>query len=303
MKDLEYNETPVIEINHPLLKEAGIQLLVKREDLNHPLISGNKWWKLKYNLKAAVEQNFDTVLTFGGAFSNHIYATAAACREVDLKSIGIIRGERHYPLNPTLSFAQSSGMDLHYVARSTYRLKNEQTFLQELENQFGKFFFVPEGGTNDYGIKGAQEFVTKISPLFFDIVFVPVGTAGTITGIIAGMNGKKKIIGIPVLKAAEFQKSEIINLLQNFCNKQFNNWMLLTEYHHGGYAKTTGKLMEFILMMRHQHNLPLDQVYTGKLIYAIFEEVKKGSFSRGTTILALHTGGLQGLRSLDFSAA
>jgi 1-aminocyclopropane-1-carboxylate deaminase len=297
MKELEYNETPVVEIDHPLMKETGIQLLVKREDLNHPLISGNKWWKLKYNLKAAAELGFETLLTLGGAFSNHIYASAAACREVHLRSIGIIRGEGHSPLNATLSFAESAGMHLHYVSRASYRLRNERTFIQELENQFGPFFFVPEGGTNNYGIKGSEEFVMKISKLSYDVVFVPVGTGGTIAGIIAGMTGKKKIFGVPVLKAGEVLKREIVNSVHDYCNMKFDNWTLLSDYHHGGYAKITAELVEFIWMMKHQHNLPLDQVYTGKLLYAIFEEVKKGSFSRGTTILAIHTGGMQGLKS------
>jgi 1-aminocyclopropane-1-carboxylate deaminase len=294
VKELKYNETPAIEINHPMMKEKGIQLLVKREDLNHPMISGNKLWKLKYNLKAASEQGFDTLLTFGGAFSNHIFASAAACYEVGLNSIGIIRGEEHLPLNPTLSFAKNAGMHLFYVTRSTYRAKNENSFVRELEKQFGKFFLVPEGGTNNLGIKGAEEFVSKISNTLYDVVCVPVGTGGTITGMIAGLNGKKKIIGVPVLKTGEFLKVEIIDLLRDYCNNQFNNWTLITDYHHGGYAKTTAELQEFILMMKHQYNLPLDPVYTGKLLYAIFEEVKNGSFARGTTVLAIHTGGLQG---------
>lgn len=292
--ELEYRETPVMEIIHPLIQRAGVRLIVKREDLNHPTISGNKWWKLKYNLRAAHDIGLETVLTFGGAYSNHIYSTAAACRELGLRSIGVIRGEKYTPLNPTLEFAAKQGMHLHYVDRSVYRQRTEPDFLRKLEATFGPFYIVPEGGTNMAGIRGAEGFVTKLTSIDYDVIFLPVGTGGTITGIIAGHHGNKKVAGIPVLKAGDFLRVEIESLLSQYCNFEFNNWSLLTDYSHGGYAKFSPGLIDFILMMREQCDLPLDQVYTGKMLYAIFSEVEKGAFSRGTTLLAIHTGGLQG---------
>ena len=292
--ELEYHETPVTEIIHPVIERAGVRLLVKREDLNHPTISGNKWWKLKYNLQAAHSGGHTTVLTFGGAYSNHIYSTAAACHETGLRSIGVIRGERHTVLNPTLSFATSQGMHLHYITRNAYRHKSETGFLQELESTFGAFYAVPEGGTNMAGIRGAEEFVQKLAGVDYDFIFLPVGTGGTIAGVVAGHKGNKRIIGVPVLKAGDFLRVEIESFLRECCDILFTNWSLLGDYDHGGYAKFSSELIEFISMQQRDCQLPLDPVYTGKMLYAIFSEVAKGTFTRGTTILAIHTGGLQG---------
>jgi 1-aminocyclopropane-1-carboxylate deaminase len=292
--ELRYYETPVLEIIHPAIERAGVRLLVKREDLNHPTISGNKWWKLKYNIQEAYTRGLETVLTFGGAYSNHIYATAAACRETGLRSIGIIRGEEHTPLNPTLSFAANQGMHLHYVSRNSYRHKSEPDFMNELDVTYGPFYTVPEGGTNMAGIRGAEEFVKTLTGIDYDLIFLPVGTGGTLAGIVAGHKGHKKIIGIPVLGTGDFLRIEVESYLREYCEVQFTNWALLANYAHGGYAKFSPELMDFILMVRRVCNLPLDQVYTGKMLYAIFNEVTKGAFTRGTTILAIHTGGLQG---------
>lgn len=291
---LEYHETPVVEIRHPLIEKNGIQLFVKREDLNHRFISGNKWWKLKYNLQAAAEAGYKRLLTFGGAYSNHIYATAAACREYGLDSVGVVRGEGQPTLSPTLAFARSQGMHLHFVTRSEYRQKTDPAFLSTLEERFGKCFVVPEGGTNIHGIHGAEDFVDEIRSLPFDTIFVPVGTGGTICGIIAGLDGRKEIVGVPVLKPGDFLRQEIASYLQMYCNNQFSNWSLLTDYHHGGYAKISSELVAFMGMMRTECNLPLDHVYTGKLLFAVFREIEKLVYKRGTTILAVHTGGLQG---------
>jgi 1-aminocyclopropane-1-carboxylate deaminase len=292
--ELEYHETPVIEIVHPSVQRAGVRLLIKREDLNHPTISGNKWWKLKYNLQAAHDLNLETVLTFGGAYSNHIYSTAAACREAGLRAIGIVRGEEHSPLNPTLDFAANQGMHLHYVSRSAYRERTKPDFIKELEVSYGPFYSVPEGGTNMAGIRGSEEFVNTLTAIDYDVIFLPVGTGGTIAGVIAGHKGHKKIIGIPVLKAGDFLRIEVESYLREYRDVSFSNWTLLADYHHGGYAKFSEELIDFILMMRRECNLPLDQVYTGKMLFAIFSEIIRGAFPRGTTLLAIHTGGLQG---------
>lgn len=250
-------------------------------------------WKLKYNFEEVRRKLFKVVITFGGAYSNHIYATAAAAKELNLESIGIIRGEETLPLNTTLTFAKQCGMRLYYVSREEYRNKNENSFIQNLHNRFGEFYLIPEGGTNNLAVKGCAEFAQTLSEIDFDYCCVPVGTGGTMAGIIAGLNKEKEIIGFPVLKGGEFLQVEIENLLTAFSSESYRNWKLDTSYHHGGYAKGSPELLTFINRMRHEHNLPLDPIYTGKLLWAVMDYVTKGKFKRGSTVLILHTGGLQ----------
>lgn len=303
---ITYNETPLQEIKNSLLDKAGVSLLIKREDMNHPFVSGNKWWKLKYNLEAAIKLEHKTLLTFGGAYSNHIYATAAAAYELGLKSIGIIRGEDVLPLNHTLKFAKEHGMDLHYVSREVYRTKTSSSFIENLHHQFGNFYLIPEGGTNKLAVHGCAEWGQTLLPIEFDTLIFAVGTGGTMAGLIQSLGAQKQIIGVSTLKG-DFLKNEVDTLLveQNpevITKKKLStlnrNWSVLTSYHHGGYGKTTEELMHFIETMKQNHNLPLDPVYTGKLLWAVMEEVKKGSFNRGSIILALHTGGMQGANPL-----
>lgn len=293
-----YTITPVEQIENKLLDKAGVRLLIKREDLNHAFISGNKWWKLKYNIEKALIEKKQTILTFGGAFSNHIYATAAAADENNLKSIGIIRGEETPPLNHTLSFAKSRQMELHYLSREDYRKKNDPKFIQQLYERFGDFYLVPEGGTNELAVKGCAEFALKeLSKIDFDFLCLPVGTGGTMAGVVSGLAGNKEVLGVSVLKNGDFLHDDIRKLIHDFTGVSYGNWSVLTSYHHGGYAKVTKKLMEFVSAMKERHNLPLDHVYTGKLMWALMNEVEAGRFPRGSTVLALHTGGLQGVHS------
>jgi 1-aminocyclopropane-1-carboxylate deaminase len=294
MNYLSYNRTPVQEVNLRELEERGVKLLIKREDLNHATVSGNKWWKLKHNLIKAREQKLDTVLTFGGAYSNHIYATAAAASLIGMKSIGIIRGEESTPLNQTLSFAKENGMILHFISREDYRLKSDPSFIRKLTEIFGDFYLIPEGGTNKLAVTGCKEFCAEIADVNYDVLMLPVGTAGTISGITAGVSADKRIIGVPVLKNGGFLFEEIVQLVAEIGSPKPQNCSFFTDYHFGGYAKFNDTLIHFIRMMKQDHNLPLDHVYTAKLMYAIVEEVKKGNFVKGTTILAIHTGGLQG---------
>jgi 1-aminocyclopropane-1-carboxylate deaminase len=291
---LSYQPTPIVQLRNELLDDAGVKLFCKREDLNHPAISGNKWWKLKYNLEEATRQEKKILLTFGGAYSNHIYATAAASYETGFKSVGIIRGEETLPLNKTLAFAQHCSMKLHYVSRTQYREKNNPEFIQELYNRFGDFYLIPEGGTNELAVKGSAEFGKQLAEeIDFDYLCLPVGTGGTIAGIIAGLEGKKEVIGFPVLKGGDFLKDEIEKLLQKYSNTSYGNWHLDASYHHGGYAKATPALLDFVKLMNDKHNLPLDAVYTGKLLWAVMDYVRQGKFRRGSTVLVVHTGGLQ----------
>lgn len=285
---LAYTPTPVQEIYDPMLDKAGVRVLIKREDLNHPLVSGNKWWKLKYNLEEAKKQNTKTLLTFGGAYSNHIFATAAAAHELGFESIGIIRGEETLALNDTLSFAQAQGMKLHYVSRETYRKKTETGFIDQLRQQFGNFYLIPEGGTNALAIKGVTEFARSLGG-DFDYVCCPVGTGGTLAGIITGLPQNKTVIGFSSLKGGAFLQEEVAQWLAG----ESDNWTIATDYHFGGYGKITDQLVSFQKEFTFKHKVALDLIYGSKMMSGVFDRVAKGFFKRGSTILVIHTGGLQ----------
>jgi len=287
---LLYNATPVQEIRHKLVESAGVSLFIKREDLNHPLVTGNKWWKLKHNLLQAQLEQKPTLLTFGGAFSNHIYATAAATHELGLNSIGIIRGEETTPLNPTLTFATAQGMQLHYVSREDYRRKNDPIFLEELTRRFGNSFIVPEGGSNALAVKGCEEFAKSL-PADVDTICLPVGTGGTIAGIINGSPAEKRILGFSSLKGGNFLYDDVKQWLNN---KEAANWHIETRYHFGGYAKHTPELISFMQEFAETTRVVLDIVYTAKMMFGLFDLIKQQHFPKGSRILAIHTGGLQG---------
>jgi 1-aminocyclopropane-1-carboxylate deaminase len=291
---LNYFDSPVLEIPSKEAKNAGVRLLVKSEYLNHPFVSGNKWWKLKYNLEEARKSGNRTLLTFGGAYSNHIYATAAAAKELGLKSIGVIRGEKVLPLNSTLTFAGECGMRMHFVSREEYRKKLERSFVERMREKFGDFYLIPEGGSNTLAVKGCAEFAReKLSSTEFDYLCLPVGTGGTMAGIIAGLEGKKNIIGFSVLKNGSFLIDEVRKLQWEYSARDYPNWTLQADYHFGGYAKQTPALNEFILNMEDQHHLSLDPIYNAKTVAGVFDLIERSYFSKGSTILILHTGGLR----------
>lgn len=286
---LAYTPTPIQKLQDPLFEKAGVRVLMKREDLNHPYVSGNKWWKLKYNLQEAERLGKKTLLTFGGAYSNHIYATAAAARELGFKSIGVIRGEETLPLNSTLQFARGCGMQLHHVSRQDYRGKSKADFIQKLYDSFGDFYLIPEGGTNALAVKGVEEFAKTLGTEF-DYVCCAVGTGGTLAGLINGLPEEKKILGFPVLKGGGFLKAEV----EKWARGQHANLELITDYHFGGYGKVLPELMTFIKRAEVQFQLSLDQVYTAKSFYGVYDLIIKDFFVSGSTVLFLHTGGLQG---------
>lgn len=286
--------SPTVEVKDPLVKDAGLKLLVKRDDLIHEHVSGNKWRKLKYNLTEAVQHNHHTLLTFGGAYSNHIAATAFMCYSAGLDSIGIIRGEDD-PDNPTLAFARKHEMELHFVSREDYRRKTEEDFIDQLEEKHGRFFLVPEGGANGLGVRGCAEILSEVEP-DFDVVCTAMGTGTTAAGLMLSLKEDQKLIGFPALKGGEFLKDEVDRLIQesNLRMAQPPKFQLATDYHFGGYAKMKPELLEFISGFTERTGIPLDPVYTGKMMFGIYDMIGKGEFAKGTTILALHTGGLQG---------
>ena len=285
---------PNQHIDMPLLREKGIHLYIRREDTIHPLISGNKYRKLKYNLLEAKKQGKDTLLTFGGAFSNHIAATACAGHEQGIKTIGVIRGEElqdNWQDNPTLTLAHEHGMQFHFVSRADYRLKSEPLFIQNLKDRFGDVHVLPEGGTNALAVKGCSEILTK-EDAQFDYICSAVGTGGTLTGLINAARPHQTVLGFPALKG-DFLIEEIRTFVHN------DRWKLVTDYHFGGYAKVDRPLIDFINLFKSKTGIPLDPIYTGKMLFGIFDLVKKGVFPHGTQILAIHTGGLQGIKGMN----
>lgn len=285
----------VLDESHSVIQKIGwgrqdIQLHIKREDLLHPEISGNKYRKLKYNIEQAKKENKDTLLTFGGAYSNHILAVSALGKHTGLNTIGIIRGEEFCSKvdeNPTLSSAQENGMQLKFVSREEYRGKTEKNYLTKLKEKFGDVYFLPEGGTNTLAIKGCEEILNDASD-HFNYLCCPVGTGGTVSGIINCSKPSQQVLGFSALKG-DFLKLEI----GNFVNK--DNWKLVTDYHFGGYAKMNEGLIDFINYFKMQHSILLDPIYTGKMMFGIFDLAEKGYFPPNSQILAIHTGGLQGI--------
>jgi len=270
---------------------------VKRLDLTHPVISGNKWYKLRHNLTAAREQGHHTLLSFGGAYSNHIHALAGAGKQFGFNTIGVIRGEPYAPLNPTLQYAVEQGMQLHYLNRVDYRNKHTLEIIETLRQRFGNFYLLPEGGSNMLAVKGVSELVAEL-PGELDVLACACGTGATLAGLIHGLAGDKQALGVAVLKGAGFLEQDIQMLLQQTGNPPPQNWRLALDYHCGGYAKTIPELLAFIHEFEARHQLPLEPTYTGKLMWALMTMVERGEFPRGTTLVALHSGGLQGRRRL-----
>ena len=279
------------EISLPVLDEKEVRLFIKRIDKVHSFVSGNKWFKLKYNLLEAEKQGLNTLLTFGGAYSNHIAATAFAAQEKGFKSIGIIRGEEHLPLNPTLCFAIENGMKLHYVSRNYYKDKTSTDFLVKLKAQFGDFYLIPEGGTNELAIQGAAEILGFND--YQDYICCAVGTGGTIAGIINASNDKQTVIGFPAVKGFEQLEKDVI-YWTNAANYKFIN-----DYVGNGFAKINKDLVDFINEFNVTHDVPLDTIYTGKMLMGILDLVAKDYFPKGSSILAIHTGGLQGNKGMS----
>ena len=270
----------------------GIEVYVKREDVLHSEISGNKFRKLKYNLTEAQNLGFTKLLTFGGAYSNHIAAVAEAGKEFGFETIGVIRGEElqeKYLENHTLKKASENGMQFEFVTRTQYRDKNNAAFLDQLKNKFGDFYLIPEGGTNNLAVKGCKE-ILKDDDKLFDFICCAVGTGGTISGIINSLQPHQKAIGFPALKG-DFLTEDIQKYAEN------SQWNLVTDYHFGGYAKINDELKQFMKQFFKKYLISLDPVYTSKTFFGVIDLISKGYFKPDSKILIIHTGGLQGLQS------
>jgi 1-aminocyclopropane-1-carboxylate deaminase len=276
------------------LQNSQVSLFIKREDLLHPYISGNKLRKLKYNITEVKKLGFSKIVTFGGAFSNHIAATSYAGFLNNIETVGIIRGEElkfSWQENPTLKFASEHGMQFKFVTREEYREKESVNLVQILKKEFGSFYLLPEGGTNELAIKGCEEILNS-EDATFDYITVSVGTGGTIAGIINKSSSNQKILGFPALKG-DFLKKDICK----FAKK--NNWDLISDYHFGGYAKTSSKQILFINEFFEKYKIPLDPIYTSKMVFGVLDKIEKGYFPVGSKILMIHTGGLQGIKGMN----
>lgn len=285
------------EVTHPDLAGTGIRLFIKREDMIHEYISGNKWRKLKFNLVEAKSNGYSRLMTFGGAYSNHIYAVAAAGRLSGFETVGVIRGDPYEKLNPTLRFAEQCGMSLHYLNRAVYREKYSREILDNLNNRYGQFYLIPEGGSNVVALKGCIEMVNEIKDEY-DMICLPCGTGGTLAGILEGLNEKSFILGFPVLKNGSFLRNDIDKLNKDFSGRIYSNFRLNTRYHFGGFAKFDQNLTDFINDFKKVTGIPLDPIYTGKMMFGIFDLIRNGRL-RNMKILAIHTGGLQGIAGFN----
>ncbi len=284
----------------PECTDRNIELFIKREDQIHPFISGNKFRKLKYNILEAQKKKYETVLTFGGAFSNHIAATAAAGQISGLKTIGVIRGDELalklddvLDTNPTLRIAVEKGMQLKFISREAYRNKTSALVIAQLKKEFGDFFIIPEGGSNNLAVKGCEEIITTEDQKF-DYICCAVGTGGTIAGVINSVAKKQQVIGFPALKGSFLKE-----LIKKQLKHDFNSWELEENYHFGGYGKVNEELITFINRFKKITGVPLDPVYTGKAMYGILDMVSKKKVKPNTKILMIHTGGLQGIEGMN----
>lgn len=289
-----FKEENIVNQKIRLPGKFNVELFLKREDLIHPFISGNKYRKLKYNLQEAKRIGINTILSFGGAFSNHIAAVAYAGKEFGFNTIGIIRGEElinKVNANPTLLFAKNCGMKLKFVSRNDYREKTSEWFIDKLKEELGVFYLIPEGGTNVLAIKGCEEILTNADRKF-DFICCSVGTGGTISGLINCLKPGQQVLGFPALKG-DFLKKEIVTFAKG------SNWRLITDYHFEGYAKVSIELIDFINGFKQETGIQLDPIYTGKMMFGIFDLIEKGYFKAESKILSIHTGGLQGIEGMN----
>ena len=282
------------KIDDPLLDQYQIKLWIKRDDLLHPIISGNKWRKLKYTLDHALSEGADTLISMGGAYSNHLHALAYVGKALGLKTIGLVRGEQPETLTPTLSDLQNWGMVLKFVSRFDYRLLRQYKGCYDLPGLKPRQYWLPEGGAQALALKGVAELVNEID-IAYDILCVPCGTGATLAGIIDMVPDQVSVMGFAALKNAEFLQTDVESLLPRPCS----NWQINMDYHFGGFAKTSAELMTFMADFEFKTGIPLEPVYTGKMIYALYNLITKHTFKPGQRIIAVHTGGLQGKRGFN----
>jgi 1-aminocyclopropane-1-carboxylate deaminase len=288
-----FHPSPLVRIVDPDLPRE-IELWLKRDDRLHPIISGNKWRKLSHIVEDALLSGARTLISMGGIYSNHLHALAYAGKRLGLQTIGYIRGERTEPLTPTLEDCRNWGMELRFVSRSEYRQLRQYRKPDNLPGSRPGQYWLPEGGAQPLALKGVAELVEEIE-MPFDVLCLPCGTGTTLAGCIAALGGTKTVLGFAVLKHGEFLTADVEGLLP----KTHPRWRIVHDYHFGGFAKTKPELLEFIRRFELTQQIPLEPVYTGKMMYGLYDMIAKGCFAPGQRIVAVHTGGLQGRRGFD----
>jgi 1-aminocyclopropane-1-carboxylate deaminase len=281
--------SPLVELDDERFDRHGVRLYLKRDDLIHPQLPGNKWRKLRLNLHAAREQGHSRLLTFGGAYSNHLSATAAAGYHFGFDTIGVVRGEERLPLNDTLTAAVRHGMELTYLDRSTYRRKLDPEVLDDLGNRFGPCYLLPEGGSNALAARGCTDVPAEIE-VDFDVLCCACGTGGTLAGVAAGLRPGQRALGFSALKGGEFLVDDVNRLQTQAFGAPTGNWSLETSYHFGGFAKRNDELTDFIEDFAVRHGFRPDWVYVAKMLYGVLNLTELGRFVPGTTVVALITG-------------
>ncbi|XRQ14918.1 1-aminocyclopropane-1-carboxylate deaminase/D-cysteine desulfhydrase [Actinomadura welshii] len=277
--------SPVVELPDDRFARRGLRLFLKRDDLVHPELPGNKWRKLKHNVGPARERG--TLLTFGGAYSNHLRAAAAAGRIYGFATVGVVRGEEHLPLNDSLAYARRMGMRLAYMDRTTYRRKHEPDVIAGLRERWGDFYLLPEGGSNALAVEGCAELGAEVPG--YDVVCCPCGTGGTLAGLAAGLAPGQRALGFSVLKG-DFMQAEVERLQRETYGGLRGHWRVEGGFHFGGYAKSTPELAAFIDDFADRHGVVLDRIYTAKMMYGVLTLAERGDFAEGTRVLAVVTG-------------
>ncbi len=290
----DFCPSPLQQIQDQCLQQAGVELWIKRDDLLHPVISGNKWRKLKYCLNHALNCQKQTLVSMGGPWSNHLHALAYAGKALGLKTRAFIRGEKPQSFSPTLIDLQRWGMQLEFVSRQQYRFLRQHRAFDSLPGLGCDEYWLPEGGASRLALQGVQEMAAELTIQYSDL-FVSCGTGTTLAGLIAASSDDVRVFGVAALKGADFLTEDVEKLLPEGCNTP---WRIELEYHCGGFARVTPALEQFIEQFEARHAIPLDRVYNGKMFYAIYQLIQQGAFEEGRRIVAIHSGGLQGNRDL-----
>jgi 1-aminocyclopropane-1-carboxylate deaminase len=299
-QDLDLNTPTIDRVDCALLDQHQVSLGVLRLDQIHPLINGNKWFKLKHNIEFARNNCLDRIVSFGGAYSNHIYALAAAGNLFGFETVGLIRGELILPLNPVLAFAQSQGMKLIALSRSEYKNKQNPDFIKSLHQQFNNSYVLPEGGANDLALEGCAEIVRCLEWRTASknrYIAAACGTGSTLAGLVKGVSDSlmapaPDLIGIAVLKGQGYLQKEVARWLQCTTLAKPVNWSVIEQYHCGGYAKSSAELRAFLGEFAGMTPMPVEPVYTGKLFYGVFGMIKNGSIPPNSEVIAIHSGGV-----------
>jgi 1-aminocyclopropane-1-carboxylate deaminase len=297
--------SPLQHISHPVFNRAGIEFWLKRDDQIDPAISGNKWRKLVYNIEEAKQSNATGIITFGGAFSNHLAATAFAAAREQIPFVACVRGLEDGISNPTLEFLQACGASLLPLTRTEYAQKNDPDFLAALRTKFPGYAIIPEGGANLNGVRGCMEILKEVNE-DFDVIAAPLGTATTFSGLVLSGSEHASFLGFPAVKGGNYLTADVNNFIEQAQENdlvpptfQPPEWRLETDYHFGGFGKVTPQFIDFMNQFYRETGVPLDPIYTAKMMFGLVDLTQKGAFTRGTRLLSIHTGGLQGIFGMN----